>query len=126
MMKSSVVAEKSYSFSVRIVKLYLRLHEEHRWEHALFEQLLCSGTSIGANIQEAAYAQSRKDFINKQCIALKEASETLYWLRLLTDTEFIEQEESTKLQADCSEIIRILTAIVNSSKDKRNPEGIST
>jgi four helix bundle protein len=110
-----VIIEKSYAFSVSIVKLYLKLHDAHKWEHALFEQLLRCGTSIGANAQEAAHAQSHKDFVCKMSIALKEASETQYWLRLLADTGFLSGDDMLK---DCNELIRILTAILKSAKEE--------
>ena len=109
------VEEKSFQFAIRIVNLY-RYFTETKKEFVLSKQLLRCGTSIGANITEAQQAQSRPDFISKLSIALKEASETDYWLRLLNATHFLSNEESTSLLEDCREIEKMLTAIIKSSK----------
>ncbi len=107
---------KSFHFAVRIVKLcrYLR---DFRKEYVLSKQLLRSGTSIGANISEAQQAQSRADFISKLSIALKEAAETNYWLRLLHATDYITEAEFQSVHGDCRELERMLTAILKSSKE---------
>ena len=81
-------------------------------------QLLRSGTSIGANIQESIYAQSRKDFINKLSIALKEAGETDYWLEVIFSTEYITREEYDSMKTDNDEIIKLLTSIIKSTKNQ--------
>ena len=81
-------------------------------------QLLRSGTSIGANIQESIYAQSRKDFINKLSIALKEAGETDYWLEVIFSTEYLTREEYDSMKADNDEIIKLLTSIIKSTKNQ--------
>ncbi len=86
-MSGNVIYDKSYSFAIRIVKLYKYLAGEHE-EYILSKQLLRSGTAIGALVREAKFAQSRADFINKMSIALKEANETSYWLDLLYDTNY--------------------------------------
>jgi len=111
-----IVLQKSMDFSVRIVKLcnYLR---ENKNEYTLTNQLLRSGTSVGANLREAEYAQSKTDFIHKNSIALKEISETEYWLELLYKTEYLTKEQYDSIQTDCSEIAKILTAIVKKSKN---------
>jgi four helix bundle protein len=89
---------------------------ENKKEFILSKQLLRSGTSIGANIAESQQAQSRADFISKLCIALKEASETNYWLRLLHATDFLSDAEHTSIIDDCQELEKMLTAIIKSSK----------
>ena len=111
--------QKSYSFSIRIVRLarYLRTKKS---EFVLSKQILRSGTSIAANIFEAIYAQSSADFINKYSISLKEASETSYWLNLLYDTEYLSQREFESIYTDCEEIVRILSSIVKTSKEHNN------
>ena len=115
MQERSVVANKSMDFAVRVVKLYRYLCEEKR-EYVLSKQLLRSGTSIGANIREGIYGQSRKDFVSKMSIALQEASETEYWLELLQKTEYLTKEQYESLQGDCGEIAKILITIVRASK----------
>ena len=109
------VEEKSFQFAIRIVNLY-RYFTDTKKEFVLSKQLLRCGTSIGANIAEAEQAQSRPDFISKLGIALKEASETDYWIRLLNATHFLTDDESSSLLEDCREIERMLTAIIKSSK----------
>ena len=105
----------SRSFGSRIVKLYRYLITEHK-EYILSKQIVRSGTSVGANIHEARYAQSRSDFISKMHIALKEASETEYWLFLLYDGGYLQASLYESLQQDCASLIRLLTAILNTSK----------
>lgn len=114
MSQESIVGTKSKSFAVRIVKLYQYLTENN--EFVMSKQILRSGTSIGANITEARYAQSRADFISKMNIALKEAAETEYWLELLHSTNYTTDIQYQSMQADCSEIIKMLIAIVRTSK----------
>ena len=109
-MDQNISSEKSFEFAVRIVNLSKHLVSEHK-EYTLSKQLLRSGTSIGANISEAQRGQSRADFSAKMCIALKEANETEYWLRLLHRTEYLSQNEFDSLYADILELIRLLTAI---------------
>ena len=113
---NSNVEHKSFLFSVRIVKLARYLQEEKK-EYILSKQLIRSGTSIGANIVEAQQAQSRADFISKLSIALKEASETNYWLRLLNATEYLSETEFSSIIADCKEIERILTSIIKTTRN---------
>ena len=109
-MKDNVIATKSFQFAIRIVNLYKYLTNQ-KSEFILSKQLLRCGTSIGANIAEAEKAQSKADFIAKIGIALKEASETDYWLRLLHQTEYINNAEFSSLQSDIDELIRILSSI---------------
>jgi len=113
--QENLILTKTYSFGLRILKLYLHLRKE-KVDIGLCSQLLRSGTSIGANTEEAVGGSSRKDFINKLQIAYKEARETMYWLRLLSDSEILDQKLAESFITDCEEIIKILTAIINSSK----------
>ena len=103
-------------FAVRIVNLYKYLQSE-RGETVMSTQLLRSGTSIGANVREGIYAQSRNDFIAKMSISLKEAVETEYWLELLSKTEYITKKEYESMMADSSELAKLLTAIVKNTKN---------
>lgn len=98
-MKDNIITDKSYAFAIRIVKLYKYLCEEKK-EFILSKQLLRSGTSIGANIEEAIGGQSEKDFYSKLTIAYKETRETHYWIRLLTDTEYLTKEQSYSILND--------------------------
>ena len=116
MVMENVVENKSFHFAVRIVNLnkYLRFEKK---ETVLSKQLLRSGTSIGANIAEAQQAQSRTDFASKLGIALKETSETKYWLRLLKETGYLSETQFESVFNDCVEIEKILTSIIKSSKE---------
>ena len=106
--------EKSFEFAVRIVNLYKYLTGEKK-EYALSKQLLRSGTSIGANISEAQRGQSKADFTAKMSIALKEANETHYWLRLLYRTEYLTQAQFESLEQDILELLRLLMSICKTS-----------
>ena len=108
----------SMNFAVRVVRLYKYLCNVKK-EFIMSKQLLKSGTSIGANVREAIYAQSRNDFIAKMSISLKETSETEYWLELLHTTEYLDYRQYSSISSDCSRIARILTAIINTSKTNR-------
>ena len=114
-MKDNVVSDKSKAFAIRIVNLYKYLAKEKQ-EFILSKQLLRSGTSIGANVREAGQAQSKNDFISKMNIALKEASESEYWLELLHETEYLSDEQFVSIYSDCNELNKLLIAIVKSSK----------
>ena len=114
--QDNTIVVKSKVFAVRIIRLYQFLQNEKK-EYTLSKQLLRSGTSIGANIKEAIKGFSKKDFRFKLGIALKEASETEYWLELLYETEYISEKQFLSMNDDCIELIKILTAILNSSKD---------
>ena len=105
----SVVSEKSKRFAVRIVKLYQYLCIEKK-EYVLSKQLLRSGTSVGANIAEANYGISRSDFLSKLYIALKEISETIYWLDLLFETEYLTQAQYKSIRSDAEELRRMLSS----------------
>ena len=110
------IQEKSFAFAVRIVKLCKLLRIERK-EFTLSNQLLRSGTSIGANVTEAQQAQSRADFLSKLNIALKEASETEYWLRLLEATDYLTTSEFESIYEDCDELVKILVSSVRSIKN---------
>ncbi|MEO8769858.1 MAG: four helix bundle protein [Ferruginibacter sp.] len=115
MQKDNLILEKSYAFSLRIVKLFAHLKKQ-KVERSLLTQLLRSGTSIGANIEEAVGAQSQSDFIHKLSIAYKEARETSYWLRLLKDAGIIEKKLCESFLNDSEELKKILSAILITSK----------
>ena len=114
-MTDGVTQVKCMDFAVRIVKLCRHLCDEKR-EYVLSKQLLRSGTGVGANFREAKYAQSSGDFISKSSIALKEIAETEYWLELLYRTDYLTEKEYDSIRRDCSEIARLLTSIVKTSK----------
>lgn len=111
--------EKSYSFAVRIVKASQYLTNEKK-EYVLSKQLLRSGTSIAANTEEAIGGQSEKDFFAKLNIAYKEARETHYWIKLLRDTNYLEQYQAQSLLTDCEEILKIVGSIIKTMKIKLN------
>lgn len=111
----NIIEKKSFDFAIRIVRLYKYLCDKKK-EFVLSKQLLRSGTSIGANVAEAQQAQSKADFTSKISIALKETTETKYWLRLLNATDYLSDIETKTILADCVEIEKILTTILKSSK----------
>ena len=113
MLSDSIAYQKAKQFAKRIVFLGKHLKEEHR-ELILSKQIVRSGTSIGANIAEARCGCSRKDFSNKIYIALKECAETLYWIDLLHDTNYLTDDEFKSLNADCEELRKILSATTKS------------
>ena len=113
---NSIVGEKSLEFGKRIAKCYRHLNDKKK-ETIMSKQLLRSGTSIGANVREGLYAQSRKDFISKLNIALKEASETDYRLDLIHSSEYFTDQEYDSLKADNDELIKLLASIIKSTKD---------
>ena len=108
-MNVSMIEEKSRRFAIRIVRLCQFLSDEKK-EYVLSRQILRSGTSIGANLAEARYAYSRSDFAAKQNIALKEASETLYWLELLYQTDYLTKDQFESVSADAEEILKLLAS----------------
>jgi four helix bundle protein len=116
--QENLILDKSFKFGLRIVKLYLHLKKK-KIDIGLCSQILRSGTSVGANIEEAVGGSSRKDFINKMQVAYKEARETRYWLRLFMDSELLEKKLADSFITDCEEILKILTTILKSSKGGR-------
>jgi four helix bundle protein len=113
----NIVLSKSKDFAIRIIKLYKHLCAEKK-EFVLSKQILRCGTSIGANVREANVSQSKKEFIAKMNIALKEAAETEYWLELLHETDYLSQAEYNSIQADCSTMNKLLTSIIKSSNNQ--------
>lgn len=119
MKKDNIVQIKSYAFAVRVVKACQYLNNEKK-EFVLSKQLLRSGTSIGANIEEAIGGQSDKDLFAKLTIAYKEARESHYWVRLLKDTDYLNQEEANSLINDVEELMRIIGSIQKTRRENRN------
>ena len=115
-MKENIVREKSMLFAIRIVNLYKFLCEKK--EYVLSKQILKAGTSIGANLAEADSAISKKDFLAKVYISLKECAETGYWLELLQKTDFITKNEFESISADREELFKILTAITKTTRER--------
>lgn len=116
-MKASILREKTFAFAIRVVKLGKFLREE-KSEYILSKQVVRSGTSIGANLEEASGAQSRNDFIAKLHISLKEARETHYWIRLLRDSEYLEEIQAESILKDLDYIIVLLTKSLKTAKNK--------
>jgi len=114
--RENIIKEKTYAFALRVIKLYNYLIETNK-EYVLSKQILRNGTSIGANVEEAIGGHSKKDFIARIQIAYKEAREVHYWLRLLRDSNYIDDKLAESLLSDCEEIVAILTAILKTSKD---------
>ena len=117
MSANSIILDKSLKFAARIVKLHKYLIKEKK-ETIISKQIVRSGTSIGANINEANYGQSKADFVSKMHIALKETAETEYWLKLLTMSEYITEDMGKSLLNDCLDIKRILIASINTAKER--------
>ena len=115
--KESIIAAKAYSFALEIIGLYKQLVSDKK-EFVLSKQMLRSGTSIGANVNEALSAQSKRDFVHKLSISLKETRETNYWLNLLKDSSYITEQSFNKLSEKCSEINKILSSIILTTKQK--------
>lgn len=114
-MKENILIDKSIAFAARIIKLSQHLRKNKK-ETIISKQIIRSGTSIGANINEANYGQSKADFISKMHIALKETAETEYWIRLLYTSEYIDEKMCKSLLNDCLELKRILISSVNTAK----------
>jgi len=116
-MKENAVQVKSYAFALRIVKLYKYLCAEKK-EYVLSKQVLRAGTSVGANVEEAIGGQSSKDFVAKLSIAYKEARETHYWLRLLHDSDYLEDSHFNSILADNEELLKLIGSIQKTMKEK--------
>jgi len=116
-MKKSILKEKSFLFAVRIVNLYKYLCETKK-EFVLSKQILRSGTSVGAMVFEATFAESNPDFIHKMAISQKEANETIYWLELLQKTEYITQTEYESINTDAVELLKMITSTIKTMKKK--------
>jgi len=113
----SIIVKKSYAFALEVIKMYKNLVEDKK-EFVLSKQFLRSGTSVGANVNEAICAQSKRDFVHKLSISLKEARETMYWLNLLKDSNYITAHLFDNLNSLCGEIIKILSSIILTTKQK--------
>ena len=118
-MKQSILKDKSKAFALRIIRLYKHLVNTKN-EYVLSKQILRSGTSIGANVAEAFYAQSDADFISKLSISQKETSETIYWLELLQESDYISEVDFNSINTDAIELMRILTSSIKTMKTKLN------
>ena len=113
------IAEKSLKFAISVVKLYQYLSEQKR-EFVLSKQFLRNRTAIRALVREAEHAQSKSDFLNKMNISLKEANETLYWIILLKETDYLSQQEFLTIHKDAEELVKMLASIVKTTKQKLN------
>jgi four helix bundle protein len=114
-MKENIVKIKSFAFAVRIVKLYKFLVAEHQ-EYVLSKQILRCGTSVGAMVRESEHSESTADFVHKLAIAQKEINETIYWLELLKETNYLSQERFESINSDAVELIKLLTSIIKTTK----------
>ncbi len=118
-MKENVLRDKSFGFALRVIGVYQHLCDDKK-EFVLSKQLLRAGTSIGANIEEANGGQSEKDFFDKVSISYKEARETRYWIRLLTDSGYMSKSKSVSLLKDCEELLKIIGAIKRTIRSRSN------
>lgn len=114
-MKENILKEKSFQFSLLIISAYKQLSKDQK-EFILYKQLLRSGTSIGALYREAEHAESKPDFIHKLSIGLKEANETLYWIELLYQSEYLSKHIYDDIRVKCTELIRLMVSIIKTSK----------
>ena len=114
-MKKNIIKYKSFSFAVKGINLYKSLVKDHN-EYVLSKQILKSSTSIGANIREAQNAESKADFVHKLAIAQKECDESIYWLELLKETDYISKPEFDELSKDANELLRIIRSIIITTK----------
>ena len=112
-----IIAGKVYAFALDIIIVYKQLTNDTK-EYVLSKQLLRSGTTIGANVNEAISSESKRDFVHKLGIALKEARETSYWLNLLNDSQYISDDIFSQCSQRCSEIIRMLSSIILTTKER--------
>ena len=119
----NTIQEKSLAFAIRVVKLYRHL-VDRRKEFVLSKQLLRSGTAIGALVKEAEHAQSKADFLSKMNIALKEANETVYWLILIKETEYLTESEYRSIYADAEALLKILVSIVKTTKSRMSKKRV--
>ena len=119
MKSNNIVQTKSYSFALKIIQLHKHLIHTHR-EYDLSRQILRSGTSIGANIEEAIGGTTRKEFKHKLCISYREARETHYWIRLLRDSNYLNDYQSQLLLDDCEELLKIIGSIIKTTKMRMN------
>jgi len=121
-MKENIIKRKTFAFAVRVVKLYQYLCEQKK-EFILSRQLLRSGTSVGAMVREAEHSESKADFIHKMAIAQKEINETIYWLELLKETDYLTIEQFESNNADAVELIKMTTSIIKTTKSNLKNNG---
>ncbi len=114
-MRENIIKDKSFKFAIRIVKLYQFLVSDKK-EYVLSKQLLRSGTSVGAMIREAEHSESKADFIHKMAIAQKEINESIYWLELLKETDYLSNEQYESINKDAIEVIKMITSIIKTTK----------
>ena len=119
-MKDSILKNKSKAFALRVIEMYNYLCEQKK-EYVMSEQVLRSGTSIGANVAEAFFSQSDADFIAKLYISRKEAGETIYWIELLKESLYIGCDEADSMIKDCDELLKLLTSTIKTMKGKQSP-----
>ena len=117
-MTENIIRNKSFAFAVRIVNLY-KILTSQRKEYVMSKQLLRSGTSIGANVREALNGESRADFIHKLAISQKECDESIYWLELLKETNYLKNNEFDSINADAVEILKIIRSIILTTKNNK-------
>ncbi|MFZ4590322.1 MAG: four helix bundle protein [Ignavibacteria bacterium] len=115
-MKDNILKTKSFKFAIRIVKLFKYLQTDKK-EYILSKQLMRSGTSVGAMVREAEHSESKLDFIHKLAIAQKEINESIYWLELLKETDFLKGKEFDSISADAIELIKLITSIIKTTKE---------
>ena len=118
-MNDNIIENKSFQFAIRMVNLYKHLTLEKK-EYIMSKQLLRCGTSVGANVAEGERGQTKADFYYKMSIALKEANETYYWLRLLHETNYLSEKEFVSLETDLKEIIALLIAICKTTQENQD------
>lgn len=118
MKKDNIVLDKSFRFAVRVIRLYQHLKDTKR-EFILSKQMLRSGTSIGANVRKGNNAESKADFIHKMGIAQKETDETMYWLELLKETDYLAANEFDSIYQDANELLKLIRSIIITSKNNR-------
>lgn len=121
MEKENVIERKSFDFAVRIIKLYQYLNEKYP-RFPVATQILRSGTSVGANVNEAISGESKKDFVHKLSIAAKEARETQYWLKLLNKTDYLDEAAFASMNKDCKELLTILNSIILTTQRGRKDD----
>lgn len=119
MMRRNILKDKSFAFAIRIVNLYKYLTDTKK-EFVMVKQLLRSGTSVGAMVRESEHAESKADFVHKLSIAQKEINETIYWIELLKETDYLKKEEFEGINVDATELMKLITASIKTAKSSIN------
>ena len=125
-MRENIIVEKTEEFADRITRMYRYLSEKHLGDKDMLKQIMRSGTSVGANVSEGQFAQSKADFLTKMTIALKEANETRYWLKRLYAYGSLNDKEFSSINNDCVDIISLLTTITKTTKENLKSENMRT